>query len=99
MVRDNYTCQYCGAQPSKSNLTIDHVVPRVRGGDTSWENLVCACKSCNLRKGAKTPDEARMHLLSEPGRPHYLAVVVLAQARGHEAWAKYMPEVALQRGA
>ncbi|MBC7235554.1 MAG: HNH endonuclease [Chloroflexi bacterium] len=91
MIRDNYTCQYCGDQPPKANLTIDHVIPKVRGGETTWENLVCACKVCNLRKGAKTPEEANMRLLRKPERPNYLAVVVLAQSRGHEAWAKYIP--------
>ena len=94
MVRDNYTCQYCGAQPVKANLTIDHVIPRMRGGESTWQNLVCACKTCNLRKAAKTPEEANMHLRTKPERPQYLAVVVLAHTGGHEAWAKYMPDAA-----
>ena len=69
MLRDNYSCQYCGAQLAKSDLTIDHVVPRVRGGETTWENVVCACKQCNLRKGSKPPEQAGMRLRSTPGRP------------------------------
>jgi len=94
MIRDNFTCQYCGAQPSKGSLTIDHVVPRVRGGESTWENLVCACKRCNLIKGGRTPEQANMRLRRKPERPKYLAVVVLGQARGHEAWSKYMPSTA-----
>lgn len=90
MLRDNYTCQYCGAQPSKAELTIDHVWPKVRGGPTTWENVVCACKPCNLRKGAKTPAEASMLLRSQPGRPRYLALVMLGHAPAHQVWNKYI---------
>ena len=92
LLRDNYTCQYCGSQPPKSALTIDHVVPKVRGGATTWENVVCACKACNLRKGSRTPEEANMRLRTRPERPRYLALVLLAQANIHEAWHKYIPE-------
>jgi 5-methylcytosine-specific restriction endonuclease McrA len=66
----------------------------VRGGESTWQNLVCACKTCNLRKAAKTPEEANMHLRTKPERPQYLAVVVLAHTGGHETWAKYMPDAA-----
>ena len=65
--RDNFTCQYCGME-SKS-LTIDHVVPRHRGGTHDWENIVSACPICNRRKGGRTPREARMALLRRPVRP------------------------------
>jgi len=92
LMRDRYTCQYCGAQPSKANLTVDHVIPKVRGGSSSWENVVCACKPCNLRKGAKTPDEANMHLRSEPGPPRYVALVWLSGEATHDAWSKYIPD-------
>jgi len=90
MLRDHFTCQYCGAQPPKASLTIDHVVPRVHGGSTAWENVVCACKPCNLRKGSRTPEEANMHLRSKPTRPQFMAVVLLGQAPMNDAWAKYM---------
>jgi 5-methylcytosine-specific restriction endonuclease McrA len=93
MVRDNYTCQYCGAQPNKASLTIDHIVPKVRGGATTWDNLVCACKGCNLRKGPKTPEEAGLHLRSRPGRPAFVALVFLANASVHHTWNKYIPGV------
>ena len=91
MIRDNYTCQYCGAQAGKSSLTIDHVIPKVRGGTKAWENVVCACTACNIRKGARTPKEARMHLRTTPGRPRYVAMVVLSNSPAHQAWSKYLP--------
>lgn len=91
MMRDLFTCQYCGAQPPRSALTIDHVLPKVRGGGTTWENVVCACKPCNLRKGCRTPEEANMHLRSRPVRPQFMALVLLGQAPMHDVWAKYMP--------
>lgn len=65
--RDEHTCQYCGKRVH--DLTIDHVIPRHRGGQHVWENVVAACKSCNHRKGGKTLHEARMHLVREPFRP------------------------------
>ncbi len=90
MIRDNYTCQYCGATPTKSELTIDHVIPKVRGGETAWENVVCACKCCNLRKGPLTPREAGMRLARKPERPKYLAVMWLSSAPRKETWQKYI---------
>jgi len=93
MIRDNFTCQYCGAQPGKSNLTIDHVLSKVRGGTTVWDNVVCACKACNARKGARTPGEAGMHLHTKPGRPQYVAMVVLSKSPAHQAWARYLPRL------
>lgn len=91
LLRDNYTCQYCGDKPPKSELTVDHVLPKVRGGVTVWENVVCACKACNLRKGARTPEEAHMLLRSRPERPRYLAIVIMAHTPAHQSWSKYIP--------
>jgi 5-methylcytosine-specific restriction endonuclease McrA len=65
--RDDHRCQYCGA--AGLELTIDHVMPRHRGGPHEWENLVAACRACNHHKGGRTPAEARMRLLREPIRP------------------------------
>jgi len=90
LVRDNYTCQYCGATLPRPKLTIDHVLPKVRGGETVWENVVCACKSCNLRKGPLTPREAGMRLARQPHRPKYLAVMWLSSAPRRETWEKYI---------
>jgi 5-methylcytosine-specific restriction endonuclease McrA len=90
LARDHYTCQYCNAQPGKAHLTIDHIVPRSRGGETEWENVVTACGPCNRRKGNRTPEEARMHLRRKPRRPRYLALTLLEDARAPQAWTKYM---------
>ncbi len=90
LARDMFTCQYCGTQPPRADLTIDHVLPRSRGGATSWENVVAACSQCNRRKGNRTPEEAGMHLLSVPARPRFIAVVLLGEAQAHEAWYKYL---------
>ena len=68
LVRDNYTCQYCGKH--STSLTVDHVVPRFRGGQDMWENLVGACKDCNQKKGERTPEEAGMPLIKKPKRPN-----------------------------
>jgi 5-methylcytosine-specific restriction endonuclease McrA len=90
LLRDNNTCQYCGATPGRANLTLDHVVPRSRGGDSTWDNVVAACRTCNIRKGDRTPEEAGMALRKRPGRPHYLAFLLLASAGPQHAWDKYV---------
>ena len=90
LARDHYTCQYCGLVPARQMLTLDHVLPRSRGGRTTWENVVTACQKCNGRKGNRTPDEARMTLLTAPKRPRYLAVASLASLEARLAWNKYI---------
>ena len=67
--RDANQCQYCGKRFATSELSLDHVLPTCRGGETSWENLVCACVKCNVRKGGRTPQEAHMKLIKKPVRP------------------------------
>src|SRR6478735_11991666 len=69
--RDHYVCQYCGNQPPTDELTIDHVVPRSRGGASSWENCVLACVTCNKLKADRTPDEAHTRLKHTPVRPDW----------------------------
>ncbi|PTL85450.1 HNH endonuclease [Vitiosangium sp. GDMCC 1.1324] len=69
--RDHDTCQYCARQLPRSELNLDHVVPRSQGGKTSWENVVCSCVPCNLRKGGRTPEQAGMRLLKVPVRPRW----------------------------
>ncbi len=69
MARDGHICQYCGRHFPAHLLSIDHVVPRSRGGQTTWENMVCACLACNLKKGGRTPHEAHMKLVANPIRP------------------------------
>lgn len=90
--RDAYTCQYCGRN-SGEHMTIDHVIPRSLGGRTVWENVVSACRACNLKKGNKSLGEARMCLLRRPTKPvsvFYLGVLAHASQR-YECWRKYLP--------
>ncbi len=72
LARDDYTCQYCG---SKASLTLDHVFPRHRGGETTWENIVCCCLRCNNKKGPCTPQEAGMRLPRAPRKPRYVPYI------------------------
>jgi 5-methylcytosine-specific restriction endonuclease McrA len=88
--RDHYTCQYCGATPPRKNLTVDHVIPRSRGGRTTWENVVTACEKCNGRKGSRTPAEAGLRLLTQPQRPRYLAIASLTSVEARQVWGKYI---------
>lgn len=69
-VRDHFTCQYCAKTLPKQKLNIDHVVPRMAGGKTIWENVVTSCHPCNRRKGGRTPTQAGMNLISNPRRPN-----------------------------
>ncbi len=67
--RDNNQCQYCGRKFPTSELSLDHVLPRSQGGQSSWENIVCACVACNVRKGGRTPKQAHMGLIRKPEKP------------------------------
>jgi len=89
LARDRETCQYCGAQPGRANLTIDHVLPRAHGGTTSWANVVAACAACNHRKANRTPQQAGMVLACMPRRPSYVAFTLLGTLERHETWQKY----------
>lgn len=90
--RDNHRCQYCGRSFPLHQLSIDHVIPRSRGGPTTWENAVCSCMTCNTRKGSRTPQEARMTLLAEPKRPnhHPLLAAKLANPK-YASWRSFLP--------
>lgn len=70
-LRDGNTCQYCGRELPRTELNLDHVVPRAQGGRTTWENVVCCCIDCNLSKGARTPEQAGIKLLKTPTRPRW----------------------------
>ncbi len=71
-LRDHHTCQYCGQKPPVSQLTLDHVNPVVKGGAKTWQNIVTACRPCNLKKGGRTPEEASMKLKHPPKEPVWL---------------------------
>lgn len=89
--RDDHRCQYCDRRGEQ--LTLDHVIPRSRGGQDSWENLVTACIRCNVKKGNRTPREAQMPLRQIPRRPHSsLHFEILKHLRGdrHQEWRKYV---------
>jgi 5-methylcytosine-specific restriction endonuclease McrA len=73
--RDKFTCQYCGVKPHRSELNLDHVIPRSLGGRTTWENVVCCCVDCNRRKGGRTPTQARLHLLRRPTKPRWTPIM------------------------
>ena len=91
--RDNYTCQYCGN--TNPILTVDHVIPKSRGGKSDWTNVVVACKSCNLNKGNLTPDEKGMKLFRTPVKPdfQYAHFSVPSGPESHlETWQKYLPK-------
>lgn len=92
MMRDRYTCQYCLKTFSANELTLDHVLPRSRRGDTSWENLVASCNPCNNRKGNRTPDEAGMKLARQP-KPfslHTSRHLMRLLGKSDDQWRKYL---------
>ncbi len=90
--RDRFTCQYCGLQPGSEELTLDHVTPRARGGESRWENCVLACLDCNKRKADRTPQQARMRLRRQPVRPTWKPVYAAHDVR-IESWSKFISEV------
>ncbi len=92
--RDKNTCQYCGKHPSRAELNLDHVIPRVKGGVTSWENVVCSCVPCNLRKGGRTPEEAGMRLMKLPVRPKWTPLLRPTPNRG-PLYAQWLPFLSL----
>jgi 5-methylcytosine-specific restriction endonuclease McrA len=92
LLRDRNTCQFCGEQFSSGELTLDHVMPRSRGGPSSWENLVACCYQCNNRKGDRTPEEAGIRLQRRP-RPftlHTSRQLMRLIGRHDEKWRKYL---------
>ncbi len=89
--RDRYTCQYCGKETRQ--LTLDHVIPRYRGGEHFWENVVSACMRCNRRKAGKTPTEAGMRLIHRPSPPHNntFCYIPYHYLQTQHEWQKYLP--------
>jgi 5-methylcytosine-specific restriction endonuclease McrA len=77
MSRDSFQCQYCGTKPSRSELNLDHVVPRALGGRSTWENVVTSCVDCNRRKGGRTPRQAGVKLRKRPERPRWTPLMNL----------------------
>jgi len=90
--RDNFACQYCGDQPGTRNLTYDHVLPRSRGGKTTWLNITTSCLSCNSKKADRTPTEAKMPLLKQPNKPAMRPYnkLVFSIPKTPDAWLSYL---------
>ncbi|TAL68837.1 MAG: HNH endonuclease [Bacteroidetes bacterium] len=86
--RDGFRCQYCGTKSHE--LTIDHIIPKSRGGSDSWDNLVSACKSCNNKKADRTPEEAGIHLIKRPRRPHHILFITQYMGKVDENWKPFL---------
>ena len=89
--RDGWACQYCGAS---SNLTVDHVIPRSKGGSSNWENIVASCAPCNRRKGDRLPRQANMHPRRTPSTPRAEIFIQVASPTIPAAWRAYLPAAA-----
>ncbi len=93
-LRDKWTCQYCGCRHRTQDLTFDHVIPKSRGGGTTWENILTACQSCNLLKGNYLPTECRMFPLHPPYQPTNMQLQMNGRAYPpnflHESWGDYL---------
>ncbi len=91
-LRDNYTCHYCSDQFRPKELTIDHVLPKSKGGWNNWDNVVTACIPCNKKKGNKTPEEAQMSLLKKPKTPNLPIYLQIIRNIGNhnKEWRKYL---------
>jgi len=91
LARDGHRCQYCGRRMQPSQLSMDHVIPRSRGGRTTWDNVVCACLACNVKKGGRTPKEAHMSLVGKPARPKRSPLLALnLDNPKYESWRAWL---------
>lgn len=89
--RDSNRCQYCGKKHPTTELSLDHVVPKSQGGKTTWENIVCCCVKCNVKKGGRTPDQASMHLITKPIKPRRSPVISIRLAdERYWSWKQFL---------
>jgi len=89
--RDQNRCQYCGKKYPTSELSLDHVVPRSLGGGASWDNLVCACMKCNVKKGGQTPKQAGMKLIAKPVKPARSPSITINMSDGrYRSWKQFL---------
>lgn len=89
--RDNNRCQYCGRKFPTVELSLDHVVPRTAGGDASWQNIVCACLKCNVKKGGRTPEQAGMKLIRKPVKPKNNPVIHIHLSHEcYRSWKQFL---------
>jgi 5-methylcytosine-specific restriction endonuclease McrA len=90
--RDGNRCQYCGRSLPMSQLSIDHVLPRSRGGETTWDNVVCSCLACNTHKGGRTPQEAHMRLMTRPAEPKTNPILAMKLNNPkYQSWRTFLP--------
>ena len=92
LARDDWTCQYCG--DTRLKLTVDHVIPKSKGGGSEWENIVASCAPCNRQKGDRMPREAGMHPKKTPRAPAPNIFIRIASPRVPRTWEQYLPEAA-----
>ena len=89
--RDKNTCQYCGKVFDRRDLNLDHVIPRDKGGTTTWENIVCSCIPCNTKKGNRLPHQVHMHLIKKPVRPKWRPFVhITFDSHVHDSWRHFI---------
>jgi 5-methylcytosine-specific restriction endonuclease McrA len=88
--RDGHACQYCGGVKPRNELTVDHIIPKSRGGRSNWLNITTACKPCNWKKADRTPDEAGMKLLSTPRIPTWKDSLELPANFKHDVWNNFL---------
>ena len=89
--RDKNPCQYCGKKFERRDLNLDHVVPRDRGGPTTWENIVCSCVPCNTRKGNRTPGESGTRLINKPRKPKWRPFIQVSfGVKTHDSWKHFI---------
>jgi len=89
--RDHNQCQYCGKKYITSELSLDHVIPRSQGGGTSWDNIVCACVDCNVRKGGRTPRQANLTLIRKPEKPKRSPVLNMKLSqKKYQSWQSFL---------
>lgn len=89
--RDNNQCQFCGRKFPTAELSLDHVIPRSQGGHSTWENIVCACVSCNVRKGGRTPKQAHMSLIRKPEKPKRSPLLNLKLThKKYQSWKTFL---------
>ncbi len=94
LARDGNCCQYCGGHFPSHQLSLDHITPRSRGGTTTWENVVCACLKCNIKKGGRTPNEAKMRLVRRPVKPKRNPLLLLRLGNPkYESWRTWIDGV------
>ena len=89
--RDHNRCQYCGHRFPTSEMSLDHIVPRSQGGQSTWTNIVCCCVKCNVRKGGRTPEQAHLKLIREPVKPKRCPVIILRLgSEKYASWKQFL---------